>query len=1163
MSIKNKIAWAVFLLVASLMVILTLAGYHYLAHTFKESLSRQNALLLDTAARHLDDDISHSQELLELIAGRMDPEQLDQGAKLLGSYVKDQAASSHFDGGFQLLAADGRIVAEIPDAPARRGVQLKGRDYVAMGLATGKPYISAPYRSASADASPTITFCVPILHRDGRVAGLLAGHNDLLKNDTLINFGQLTFGKKGTFFLIERNRTVLMHSDRGRIMERIAPGISTGLDRAIQEGLTEPVEEPEARGKREVTAARALKNAPWYLVSQYPISEAYAPLDQARIFFAAALALTLGLTLLALRVLIRRITAPLVELTEHVRDLPVKVGAARFVAVDTGDEVAALALAVNDMVEKSDRKQEILQENRELYRIIADFTSELALLTNLDGSIRYISSNCLTLTGYSDCEFIAEPQLLENIIHPEDRLIWTRRRCTNLQQTGTLIRVRLVGREGEERWFNYTCHEVIGADGSQLGIRGSFRDISQSVLLERKLDEQRQFAENLLESTSTPLFAIDTKHRVIIWNRAMVELTGIAAVDMIGTDQQWRPFYDESRPTLGDLVLDQRTDEIGDFYNDYEKEGVLQGIVRAEGWYKLKAGERHLLLDAATVQRDGEVIAVVETLYDITARTRAEESLRLLAQAVEQTASAIVITDPQGQMLYVNNKFCETSGYDLSEVIGQNANLLKSGAQQPKLYAELWEAITSGHEWHGEFHNRRKDGTLYWESAIISPITDYNGAISNYLAVKEEITSRKYAERQLQKKQAELIMKHEQLTDLFRQVEQGKREWEQTMDCIDDMVAMVNSAGKIKRCNRAFMSLVGCGTPGSAEFPMTYPQLISIDWRQLLRDAGLDVDSLENLSGELFHPPSQRWLTLKTYPYDDGRGEVITLHDLTEIKLVSEQLNNAYEELKATHSQLLQQEKMASIGQLAAGVAHEINNPMGFISSNLGTMEKYLVRLTSFLELQSAGLEESAPAKLREEVAEARRRFKVDYILGDARALLAESQDGAERVRTIVQNLKSFSRVDEAQASYVDLNDCLESTVTIAWNELKYKTTLVRDYGELPQVKCLPQQMNQVFLNLLVNAAHAIETQGEVTIRTRHHEDRVTVAVHDTGCGIPEAIKNRIFEPFFTTKEVGKGTGLGLSISYDIIKKHGGSIAVESSAGTGTTFTITLPVEGV
>ena len=799
------------------------------------------------------------------------------------------------------------------------------------------------------------------------------------------------------------------------------------------------------------------------------------------------------------------------------------------------------------------RKQEILQEDQEIYRLLAEFSTELALLTGPDGSIRYISSNCLALTGYTDQEFLASPHLLESIIHPEESEVWLRGcRCANLQQCGTPVDLRLVAKGGEGRWFNYACREVTGANGEHLGIRGSFRDISQGRQSERMLDHQLQLAEDLLESTSTPLFAIDTNHRVIVWNRAMAELTGIAANDMLGTDHQWHPFYSEQRPALCDLVLDDRTAEIGSYYNEYQCDVVMQGVVRAEGWFQnLNGRERHLLFDAAPVKRDGRVVAVVETLNEITERTRVEELLRLLAQAVEQTASSIVITDPTGTMQYVNSKFCETTGYDLSEVIGQNVRLLKSGMHEPQMYADLWEAISSGREWHGELRNRRKDGTLFWESAIISPITDYNGAISNYLSVKEDITSRKDADRQLQKKQAELVLKHEQLTNLFLQVEQGKREWEQTMDCIDDMVAMVDGERRIRRCNRAFKKLVGCPSQ----------QLVSTDWCELLRNAGLDIDGLEGLSGELFHSPSRRWLTLKTYPYNEGRGEVIMLHDLTEIKLVSEQLAKAYQELKSTHSQLLQQEKMASIGQLAAGVAHEINNPMGFISSNLGTMAKYLDRLAGFLELQAAGIEDSAPTKLKDEIAEARGRFKVDYILEDARSLLAESQDGAERVRTIVQNLKSFSHVDEAQESYVDLNHCLESTVTIAWNELKYKTTLKRDYGELPQVKCLPQQLNQVFLNILVNAAHAIEKQGEVTITTRCEDHQVTVAIHDTGCGIPEGIRNRIFEPFFTTKEVGKGTGLGLSISYDIIKKHGGDIEVESSPVDGTTFTIKLPIE--
>ena len=806
-------------------------------------------------------------------------------------------------------------------------------------------------------------------------------------------------------------------------------------------------------------------------------------------------------------------------------------------------------------IEDTVLRRETLQEELEVLRIMADFTPELALLRNPDGSIRYISHNCLELTGYADREFLAAPELLERIVHPEDTGAWMRRHGgSGPGLGGAPIDLRLVTKGGETRWFSYTCREVTGPGGDVLGVRGSFRDISQRVALGSMLDEQRQFAENLLESTSTPLFAIDTRHRVIIWNRAMTELTGVQAQEMLGTDHQWQPFYPEARPTLCDLVLDDRTAEIGSYYSEFDRDVVMLGIVRAEGWFpNLHGRERRLFFDAAPVIKDGKVVAVVETLYDITARIRAEELLRLLSQAVQQTASAIVITDPAGAILYANSKFSETTGYQLSEVIGQNPRFLKSGMQPPELYRELWGAISAGREWHGEMHNRRKDGTLFWESAIISPITDASGVISHYLAVKEDITRRKDTERQLLQKQAALVRKHGQLADMFRQVEQAKREWEQTMDCVDDMVAMVDSAHRIRRCNRAFMKLTG----------RAYTDLVSADWSELLRGAGLDVTGGEGLSEELFHAPSQRWLTLQTYPYDEGRGMVIMLHDLTEIKLVSEQLATAYQELKATHSQLLQQEKMASIGQLAAGVAHEINNPMGFISSNLGTMGKYLERLAAFLELQSAGVEECASEKLREEIAQARRKFKVDYILDDARALLAESKDGAERVRTIVQNLKSFSHVDEAQSSYVDLNDCLETTITIAWNELKYKTTLKRDYGELPPVKCLPQQLNQVFLNLLVNAAHAIDTQGEISITTRAAGERVTVAIHDTGCGIPPEIQNRIFEPFFTTKEVGKGTGLGLSISYDIIKKHGGSIEVESPQGCGTTFILTLPVEGV
>jgi len=193
-------------------------------------------------------------------------------------------------------------------------------------------------------------------------------------------------------------------------------------------------------------------------------------------------------------------------------------------------------------------------------------------------------------------------------------------------------------------------------------------------------------------------------------------------------------------------------------------------------------------------------------------------------------------------------------------------------------------------------------------------------------------------------------------------------------------------------------------------------------------------------------------------------------------------------------------------------------------------------------------------------VAEQRKRLKMDYILEDIPQLIAESLEGAQRVRKIVQDLKSFSRVDESEHKRVDINECLDSTINIVWNEIKYVATLEREYGDIPPLLCYPQQINQVFMNLLVNAAHAIEGKGVIRVRTWREGDSLCVAVSDTGCGIAPEIQKRIFEPFFTTKEVGKGTGLGLSISYDIIRKHQGDIVVESEPGKGSTFTVKLPL---
>ncbi|UNW14225.1 ATP-binding protein [Xanthomonas phaseoli pv. phaseoli] len=274
------------------------------------------------------------------------------------------------------------------------------------------------------------------------------------------------------------------------------------------------------------------------------------------------------------------------------------------------------------------------------------------------------------------------------------------------------------------------------------------------------------------------------------------------------------------------------------------------------------------------------------------------------------------------------------------------------------------------------------------------------------------------------------------------------------------------------------------------------------------------------------------------------------------------ELRQAYLRLNGAQDKLLQSEKMASIGQLAAGVAHEINNPIGYVHSNLGSLQEYLRSLFTLIEAYERALQAPDPKALIPEIDEIRNRADIDFISRDLPQLMAESREGIERVTRIVRDLKDFSYSDRSESwKMVDLHAGLESTINIIWNELKYKVTLERNYAELPLVECLPSELNQVYMNMLLNAGQAIVERGTITVTTgRDEAENVWIQFQDSGAGIAPDLLQRIFDPFFTTKPVGSGTGLGLSISYGIINKHHGRIDVESTPGQGASFRITLPI---
>jgi PAS domain S-box-containing protein len=417
-----------------------------------------------------------------------------------------------------------------------------------------------------------------------------------------------------------------------------------------------------------------------------------------------------------------------------------------------------------------------------------------------------------------------------------------------------------------------------------------------------------------------------------------------------------------------------------------------------------------------------------------------------------------------------------------------------------------------------------------------------------------------------------------------------------TLEATAEGILLLDRSGKILNMNQCFSRMWGFPDALLArrvdEEAFAFMASFFADQEAYQRDlAAIHLDS-DQESFDTLELADGRTFERRSRPARHAEqiiGRVYSFSDATERKAIEQQLLNqnarleevvqqrtaalsqqlaalteSNRKLEEAQFQLLQSEKLASIGQLAAGVAHEINNPIGFINSNLGTLGGYVESLlaidAAYTDAQLA-LDPGVQSAFNTVIA-----LKADsdhtFMVEDLRQLIKESRDGLERVKTIVRDLKDFARVGSADWAWADIHQGLESTLNIVWNELKYKATVEREYGTLPQVHCIPSQLNQVFMNLLVNAAHAIDGQGVIRVRTGCNDQQIWVEVTDTGVGIPPENINRIFDPFFTTKALGKGTGLGLSLAWGIVQRHRGTIEVESQPGKGSTFRVVLPING-
>jgi PAS domain S-box-containing protein len=555
---------------------------------------------------------------------------------------------------------------------------------------------------------------------------------------------------------------------------------------------------------------------------------------------------------------------------------------------------------------------------------------------------------------------------------------------------------------------------------------------------------------------------------------------------------------------------------------------------------------------------------------------QSEEHWQLLERAISASSSGIIISDarlPDNPIIYVNSGFERITGYTAADVLGKNCRFLQgTDTQQPDL-EKLRKALGEGRGCQVILRNYRKDGRMFWNEFCITPVRDATGSLTHFIGIQNDVSDRKQAEEALVQSEAKNRALISALPDLMMRVAKDGT-------YLDFIPAK----------NYRTLNPNGLGKNLWDITPKEFAQERMYYIEKALATGEIQVYELQReIEGEIQYEEARIVAS--------GKDEVLVLvRDITERKQIEEalrkseakfrekaqELERAIDELKHTQVQLIQSEKMSSLGQLIAGIAHEINNPVGFIHANINPAMEYASDLLNLIEYY----QQNHPQPIAE-IAEQLDSVDPGFITQDFPKLLTSMKEGADRICQIVKSLKNFSRLDRVECKQVDIHECIDSTLMILRHRLKSNSKypeiqVIKEYGQIPLIDCYPGQLNQVFMNILANAIDAVTSHGEADTNTREtlndslvpaqfpiiwirtavvKNNKITICMADNGPGIPEDVQPKIFDPFFTTKAPGKGTGLGLSISYRIVvERHGGEMKCYSGANGGTEFVIELPL---
>lgn len=778
-------------------------------------------------------------------------------------------------------------------------------------------------------------------------------------------------------------------------------------------------------------------------------------------------------------------------------------------------------LTVKDITELEQTK-EVLDRSEQRFRQILKNTPDVAWTSDLQGHTLYISPKVDAVLGYSKEEFCSGQQLRLGCIHPADfGRVYEAYQALFSKQCSLDVEYRFRRKDGRWIWVQdraTTTHEEDGV----LYADGFLCDITQRKEAEAELQFQTAFLEAQANCTIDGILVVDPGGRTLLRNRRFTEIFQLPQ-ELLESEHDRRVAGHVTSLVKNPESFLSRVEYLYKHPNETARDEL-----------ELKNGTFLDRYSSPVVDKNGVYYGRIWTFRDITERKRNEDELQQLSLAVEQSPVSVIITDREGKIGYVNRKFTECSGYAREEVVGKNPRILKSDLTSPDLYRDLWATIKQGKVWSGEICNKKKSGETYWEAASITPITNAKGEITHFLAVKEDITARRKAERDLR------------LTQF-------------SVDHASEAIQWLDAEGRIVYANDASCAtlkrsrddLIGLGP--TDERPVFAKEYWDKLWQDLKNRNSMTFESqVQTKTGESIPVEINA-----NYLQFDGQEYCFTFaRDITE--------------RRALEAQLRQAQKLEGIGHLAAGIAHEINTPTQFVTDNLTFMQDSWKSVFELLQRYRGAFRDAGDtplAALAASVQEAEQQCDLEFIATEVPRAIDQSLDGARRVAKIVRAMKEFSHPDSAEKTATDLNRAIESTITVARNEWKYVSEIVTEFDDtMPAVVCFPGDINQVVLNLIVNAAHAIKERvkeiekGRITVRTRNCGEFVEISVQDTGTGIPAAIQGKVFDPFFTTKEVGKGTGQGLSFAYTVIvKKHAGKIWFETEIGKGTTFFVTLP----